>query len=484
MVTISRLEEPAQDTAPSELETLKSAFERLRRAHRAQPAPSYAERIDALERLERALLAKKEDFASAVSADFGQRSRHETLLAEVFVTLQGLRYAKRHLRRWMQPERREVSWVFAPGTARVVHQPLGVVGIISPWNYPLQLAIAPLVGALAAGNRALIKPSELTPRTSEQLCLLVGEAFPREQVDVVPGGPALGDAFARLPFDHLVFTGSTRVGRLVAKAAAEQLTPLTLELGGKSPTILGPDADAATVAKRVMFGKLLNAGQTCIAPDYVFVPEAQRDAFVEGARRAVRSLYPTLADNPDYTAVINEAHYRRLEAHLADARQRGAEVLVLADGQERLDVTHRKFAPTLVLEPTEEMTVMQDELFGPILPVKTYRELGEAIAYVNDHPRPLALYYFGRRQADIDRVLTETICGGVTLNDTLLHVAQDDLPFGGVGASGMGHYHGFEGFETFSKKKPIFDQARLNTSLLLAPPFGKKLERLLSLLLR
>jgi coniferyl-aldehyde dehydrogenase len=484
MVTIARPLDAVAPARPAGVVALSEAFARLHAASRARPAPTLAERLDALGHLEDALLARREDLARAISADFGNRSRHETLLADIFATVQASRHARRNLRRWMAPARREVSWMFAPARARIEYQPLGVVGIIAPWNYPVQLAFSPLVGALAAGNRALLKPSELVPRTSAELHRLVADTFSADLVDVVLGGPEVGDAFARLPFDHLVFTGSTRVGRLVAEAAAPNLTPLTLELGGKSPTIVGPDVEPASVAKRILFGKLLNAGQTCIAPDYVLLPEGKRDAFVEGCRRAAREFYPALADNPDYTSIVSEAHYRRLEGHLADARQKGAEVVVLAGEGERLDATNRKLAPTLVLDPTDEMTVLEDELFGPILPVLTYRTLDEAIAFVNARPRPLALYYFGHRREDQERVLAGTVSGGVTLNDTILHVAQDDLPFGGVGPSGTGVYHAFEGFETFSRKKPILDQARVNGTMLLAPPFGRALERLLALLLR
>lgn len=468
---------------PSAEDPLLATFERMRARTRGRPPSSARERIDALQRLEETVLRHREDIASAVCQDFGNRSRHESLIAEVFATLQAVRYARAHVESWMSPRRREVGWTFLPGRARVLHQPLGLIGIISPWNYPVHLALAPLVGALAAGNAAMIKPSESVPATAALLEAMVREAFGPDEVAVVTGGPEVGEAFARLPFDHLVFTGSTRVGRLVMRAAAENLTPVTLELGGKSPVIVGPDAKLEHAAKRILAGKLFNAGQTCIAPDYVLLPEGRQEELLAACRRVVTETYPTLAANPDYTAVIDDRHYRRLIGYLEEARARGARVQELNPASELLPAATRKVAPTLVLDPPEELQLMQEEIFGPILPVRTVRDLGDAIAYVNARPRPLALYYFGRDKRDIERVLEETVSGGVTLNDTLLHFAQDDLPFGGVGASGMGHYHAYEGFEAFSKKKPIFEQSRINAVSLLSPPYGKKVEALLALLI-
>jgi coniferyl-aldehyde dehydrogenase len=469
---------------------LRATLERMKAAARKSGAPSYEERIRSLEKLEQALVSRKNAIADAVSRDFGNRSRHETLVSEVFLVVSAIKHARAHLRDWMEPEEREVGFVFLPASVQVVPQPLGVVGIISPWNYPVQLALSPLVGALAAGNRAMIKPSELVPETSALLRDLVADTFPADQVTVVTGGVEVGEAFARLPFDHLVFTGSTRVGKIVMRAAAENLVPVTLELGGKSPTIVGHDFDPRTAAERIMAGKLFNAGQTCIAPDYVMVPAGTRDAFVDACKAAVAKMYPTLANNPDYTSIINDRHRARLESYLRDAKTRGARVVELNPAGEPLDEggggggpAARKMAPVLVLDPSEEMTVMQEEIFGPILPVMTYQKLDDAIAYVNDHPRPLALYYFGHDKASIDRVLSETISGGVTINETMLHIAQDDVPFGGVGPSGMGHYHAKEGFDSFTKKKPVYRQPRIHTLGLLRPPYGKTVDWLLKLLL-
>ncbi|HEY8042594.1 MAG TPA: coniferyl aldehyde dehydrogenase [Polyangiaceae bacterium] len=472
----------APQAAPED--SAEATLKKMQEAHRKSAAPSYEERIKSLDKLERALLARKNAIAEAISRDFGNRSKHESMVSEVFLVVGAIKHAKAHLRDWMEPEEREVGWVFLPAGVELRPQPVGVVGIISPWNYPVQLALSPLVGVLAAGNRAIIKPSELVPETAALLRDLVAETFPADQVAVITGGPEVGEAFSHLPFDHLVFTGSTRVGKMVMRAASDNLVPVTLELGGKSPTIVGPDFSVRTAAERIMAGKLFNAGQTCIAPDYVMVPAGTRDAFVEACRTAAAKMYPTLEKNPDYTAIVNDKHYARLQSYVQDATTRGARVVELNPAGEPLEGSpSRKMAPTLVLDPTEEMLVLKEEIFGPILPVLTYQKIDEAIAYVNDHPRPLALYYFSHDKGTTERVLTETISGGVTLNETMLHVTQDDLPFGGVGPSGMGHYHAREGFDSFTKKKPVFRQARINTTGMLRPPYGKTVDRLLKFLL-
>jgi coniferyl-aldehyde dehydrogenase len=466
--------------SPSDLPAL---LKKMQLAQRTQGAPSYDQRMHNLERLEQAILRKKAVLADAIHRDYGNRSRHESMVAEMFITTQGIRHIKAHLRDWMDAEEREVGWAFMPARAEVQYQPLGVIGIIAPWNYPVQLALSPLAGALAAGNRAILKPSELVPRTAEALKDLIAETFDPDHVAVVTGGPEVGEAFSKLAFDHLVFTGSTRVGRAVMRAAAENLTPVTLELGGKSPTIIGEECSTAMAAKTIAMGKLFNAGQTCIAPDYVLVHESKKDAFVADLKAAITKMYPTLVSNPDYTSVINEKHHARLESYIDDAKSKGATVIEVNPANETLDPKAHKLAPTLILGVTDDMLVMQDEIFGPILPIKTYKALDEAIDYVNDHPRPLALYYFGHQKARLDKVLTHTISGGVSVNTTMLHVAQDDLPFGGVGPSGIGAYHAREGFETFSKKKPIFYQSRINSSAMLAPPFGKAVEMFLRFVL-
>jgi coniferyl-aldehyde dehydrogenase len=472
---------PAEHTSKNATESLGATLAKMKERARKNGAPTYDERIASLEKLERALLARKGAIADAISRDFGNRSKHETLVAEVFIVLGAIKHTKAHLREWMEPQEREVGFVFLPASIEVRPQPVGVVGIISPWNYPVQLALAPLVQVIAAGNRAMIKPSELVPETAALLHDLIAEVFPEDQVTVVTGGPEVGEAFSRLPFDHLVFTGSTRVGKAVMKAASENLVPVTLELGGKSPTIVAKDFNVKTAAERIIAGKLFNAGQTCIAPDYVMVPAGSRDAFVEACKDAVAKMYPTLLANPDYTSIVNDKHFARVTSYVEDAKTRGARVVELNPAGETLDAASgkRKLVPTLVLDPTDEMMVMQEEIFGPVLPVVTYQSLDEAIDYVNEHPRPLALYFFSHDKQATDRVLNETISGGVTVNETMLHVAQDDLPFGGIGPSGMGAYHAHEGFESFSKNKPVFRQARVNTTGLLRPPYGKLIDRML-----
>ncbi|HEX3772257.1 MAG TPA: coniferyl aldehyde dehydrogenase [Polyangiaceae bacterium] len=474
---------PGAASASTSVEDLGSILARLRAAGLKAGAPSYEARIDALEKLERAIHKRKDAMTAAVSRDFGNRSKHETLVAEIFVLLGEIEHAKQNLRDWMEPEDRQTGWQFLPATCQIVYQPLGVVGVISPWNYPISLALGPLVAALAAGNRAMLKPSELVPETAELLRDLVAETFPDDQVVVVTGGPEVGEAFAKLPFDHLVFTGSTRVGKIVMRAASDNLVPVTLELGGKSPTIVGTDFDVKTAAERIMAGKTFNAGQTCIAPDYALVPAASRDAFVDACKAAVTKMFPTLAKNPDYTSVVNDRHYARLRGLVDDAKSHGATVVELNPGNETFDPAARKMSPTLVLDPTEEMLCMQDEIFGPVMPIMTYTRIDEAIAYVNAHPRPLALYYFGHGRAGTERVLNETISGGVTINETMLHFAQEDLPFGGVGPSGMGAYHAREGFRSLSMPKPIFRQSRINTRGFLLPPYGKMADRLLGFLI-
>lgn len=473
---------------PSAVES-SGLLDRLLRSQRQAFArdmnPTRAMRLDRLARLERLLDADAEhEFAAAISQDFGNRSRVETVLAEILFTRTAIKQARRHLKAWMKPRRVPTAMTYLPGRSRLLRQPLGVIGIISPWNYPLQLALAPLVGALAAGNRAMLKPSELTPRLSEVLRRRIAEVFAEDEVAVVVGDADVGKAFSALPFDHLVFTGSTAVGRIVAQAAAKNLTPVTLELGGKSPAIIDASADPARIAERIAFGKLLNAGQTCIAPDYLLVPHDRRDELVAALRASVARMYPTIQGNPDYTSIVSDRHYRRLRELVDDARARGAQVLELASADEAADPARRQLAPTLLLDVDDSMRVMQEEIFGPLLPILAVENAQAAIDYVNAHERPLALYWFGEDRAARERVLHETISGGVTVNDTLLHIAQEALPFGGVGPSGQGHYHGEFGFRQFSKEKPVFFQSRLSGVKLLYPPYGSVAERMLKILAR
>ena len=462
---------------------LANTFAAARKAYERDRMPSADARRDALSRLERLLTENTSAIEAAISADFGNRSAHETRLLEIFPALSAVRDARKHVKSWMKSKRSWASMWFLPARNEIRPQPLGVVGIIVPWNYTILLAIAPLAAAVAAGNRVLIKMSELTPKTSDLFANLIAQHFSADQLAVINGGVDVAREFAGLPFDHLLFTGSTSVGKQVMRAAAEHLTPVTLELGGKSPAIIGPECKIDDAAEKIMFGKCLNAGQTCIAPDYVLLPRAQEQAFAAAAQRAVAALYPALARNADYTSIVNSRHHERLQGYLDDAAARGASVLPISPANELLAGTG-KMAPTLVANVTPEMRLMQDEIFGPILPLVPYDSLDEAICYVNARPRPLALYYFGNFDDHIQRVLNETVTGGVTINDTLLHISQEGLPFGGVGPSGMGAYHGRHGFETFSRMKPIFHQSPLNGLALFKPPFGKRFDSLIKLLLK
>jgi acyl-CoA reductase-like NAD-dependent aldehyde dehydrogenase len=457
-------------------------FEAMHAATRRNPMVERNRRQARLDALLALVHDNADRFVTAISADFGHRSAHETRLLELFPSLEAVRHTRSHFGAWMKPQRKSASLWFRPGRAQIIPQPLGVVGIIVPWNYPLFLAISPLAAALAAGNRVMIKMSEFTPRIGELLAELVAKYFAAEDVSVVLGDASVGADFARLPFDHLLFTGSTKVGHDIMRMAADNLTPVTLELGGKSPAILGADYPLAKAAERIMVGKLLNAGQTCIAPDYVLVPAGREQDFIEAARAVVAKCFPDMAATPDYTAIVNDRHYQRLQGYVTDARERGARIEPLSPAS--ADATRRRLPPLALLGVDDGMRVMQDEIFGPLLPVLPYADLDAAIAYVNQHPRPLALYYFGNDSGPRDRVLNETVAGGVTINDTILHIAQEELPFGGVGPSGMGHYHGIEGFKTFSKQKAVFYQSRLNGMSLFNPPYGALFERLTKFLIR
>lgn len=460
---------------------MRAAFDILHRASRNDLVVSPSLRKDRLRRLLALFRKHSSEFKAAIGADFGHRSAHETELAESLVVEAGIKRALHQLGHWMRPKRVATQLPFLPGSNRLFPQPLGVVGIISPWNYPLQLTLAPMVGALAAGNCVMIKPSELVPRFSALLSATVGGHFDATEAVVVEGGADIAKTFASLPFDHLLFTGSARVGRLVAEAAARNLTPITLELGGKSPALIDRSVELSAAAHRIAFGKLLNAGQTCIAPDYVLCPREFEQQFVELFFASVERLYGSDPNNPDYTSIIDHPHYDRLEGLLDDARRKGAQIETRA---ERLTDwrTLRKFPPFLVRSPTAEMSLSQEEIFGPILPIVAYDRAEEAIAYVNARERPLALYWFGRDTRSRDKVLRETISGAVTINDCLLHIAQENQPFGGVGASGMGAYHGEWGFRSFSKEKPVFYRPRFSATILTQPPYSRLFESVVTVL--
>ena len=471
------------DTAATDLApTLASTLDRLRAAWRAQ-RPDRAQRMADLDRLKAAFKARMGEMTKAVQADFGHRSEHETLVADGMTVLGEIDHLRRHLRGWMRPQRASVGWQLWPARAQVRREAVGVVGVMSPWNYPVNLALVPLATAIAAGNHVFLKPSEHTPRTSEWLRALLADVFPADRVAVAIGGADVGAAFSGLPFDHLVFTGSTAVGRKVMAAAAPHLTPLTLELGGKSPAIVAADFPIEQAAARLASGKWFNGGQTCIAPDYVLIDAARRDALVEALRAQVHTRYGADMDNAgDYTRVVNDGQYRRLRSHVDDARARGLDVIELAQVDAARADAERLLPPTLVLDPGDDATVMQEEIFGPILPIRGYASLDEALAYVESHDRPLALYPFSRDRGTVERILGRLIAGGVTVNDTLLHFAASNLPFGGIGPSGMGQYHGRAGFDAFTKPMPVLWQARWNATDLIKPPYRGRIDRMIRML--
>ena len=474
----------AQTAQLRRLDVIENEAQRIfalqREAYLRHPYPSLAERRATLGTLERILVDNADAIAEAINRDFGHRSVEESKLLELFGCVDGIRHTRRKLRTWMKPQRRHISMLFATGSNRVIPQPKGVVGIVSPWNYPLFLTVSPLISVLAAGNRAMIKMAS----HSQHLCRLLAELFRaqfgEETVAILPGVRA--QDFSTLPFDHLIFTGSADAGRTVMRAAAENLTPVTLELGGKSPTIICDDYDVETAASNILYGKFINAGQTCLAPDYLFVPEGKRDQFVAAAQRLVAARYPDINDR-SFTSVIDDKSYRRLRATLDDAERKGARLVPLVPGATFNDLL-RKVPPHLVLDPTDDMVIMQEEIFGPLFPVKTYRDLDEVIAYVTRRDRPLGLYFFTNDKATEEKLLYQTISGGVTINNCVLHVAQHDLPFGGTGASGMGQYHGYEGFLEFSKLRPVFTNPRFSLLHWFYPPYTARHTRLANLLLK
>lgn len=471
--------------ASTDKSTMRELFDGQKHAFRRHTPLGYKKRQEALDALLQGILRYEGAFIEALNSDFGRRSAYETRILEIFPLVDEIRHIRRNLRGWMRPQAVAANWQFLPSRARIVYQPLGVVGVIGAWNYQLLLTLSPLANALAAGNHAIVKPSEHAPRTAELMQKMIGELFPQEYVAAVTGDKEVSAEFAALPFDHLIFTGSSATGRLVMKAAAENLTPVTLELGGKSPALIHDSYPIEAAADRVCSAKFWNAGQTCVAPDYVLVPEDKAQAFAAAAEAAVAHRFPQPDDNPDYTGMIHEAAWRRMHDLVDDAAGKGGEVVRLSRAHDALNAQPRIFAPTLVMRANDAMRVMQEEIFGPILPVIPYRNFEEALRFINDRPRPLALYYFDRDRARIAMVLENTTSGGVTVNDCIFHFPQHNLPFGGVGPSGMGAYHGHAGFRTFSKAKGVLLQNSLTARFLsraLKPPYAPWSARLISLL--
>jgi len=482
-------QQPAVNAIDSE-SRMRAVLDAQRADYLREGAVSAATRRDRLERGIDVVLKYQDKVSEALNSDFSCRCREVNMLTDVAASITPMKHAIKHLEKWMRGERRPTMFPLnlLGGRSRIEYQPLGVVGVISPWNFPVNLTFGPLAGILAAGNRAMVKPSEFTPATSEVMREMISEAYDEKEVAIFPGGPEVGQAFSGLPFDHLLFTGATGIARHIMAAAARNLVPVTLELGGKSPVIVSRSADLATAAQRIMLGKTLNAGQICLAPDYLLVPEEHVDAMVEALRATVADMYPKLLDNPEYTSVVNERHYQRLQGYLDDARERGADIVPInpADEDFAAQESTRKIPPTLIRNAPDDAKVHEDEIFGPLLPIRGYRDFEEAIDYVNSRPRPLAAYYFGQDNAEERAVLERTTSGGVCVNDVIMHVMQEELPFGGVGPSGMGAYHGRAGFRTFSHAKSIYRQSRFNVAKIggMLPPYGPATEKTISMQVR
>ena len=466
-------------TKPSELASVLAA---QRNAFNKNPNPDWASRKAKLETLRELILSHEEDFTKAISDDFGHRAVEETLISEILIIQAGISHALKHTPKWMKTRKAPTAIQFKPARNVIIPQPLGVIGIISPWNYPLQLAIMPLIGAIGAGNRAMIKPSEYTPRLSQLLKEVLAKGFTDEDIFVATGGVDVASAFSNLSFDHLVFTGSTSVGRIVGEAAGRNLVPVTLELGGKSPVIIDDSANMKLSVPRIANGKLLNAGQTCVAPDYVLMPEAKINSFAEAMIKQAERFYPTVAGNNDYTAIIADGHYARLQELLEDAENKGAKIRTAGDDDKQQLAKERRVPLTVVTDTTPDMRIMQEEIFGPLLPVVAAETLDDALDKVQQGERPLALYWFGEDKSRRDKVLHESISGGVSINETAWHVVQEDIPFGGVGPSGMGAYHGEAGFKSFSHMKGVFIQSKFSQGKNMFPPYTDKSRKMIGLM--
>lgn len=469
---------------------MNSTLQMQRDAYLKEGIVSAETRIDRLQRGVDVLIKYNEKITDALNTDFTCRPREVTLLTDVGAGIAPMKHAIKHLRSWMKPEKRPTMFPFnlVGGRSRIEYQPLGVVGIIAPWNFPVNMVFAPLAGVLAAGNRAMIKPSEFTPATSALMAEMIAEAYDPAEIAIFDGGPEVGQAFSNLPFDHMIFTGATSIARHILTAAARNLVPVTLELGGKSPVVISRSADIEKSLGRIMTGKTLNAGQICLAPDYLLVPEEKLHEVIAAAQKAVAQMYPRILDNPQYTSVINERHFERLNGYLAEASERGQKIIPINPAKEDFSTQQGtlKIPPTLIPEPADDLKMMEEELFGPLLPIRTYNNFEETISYINSKPRPLAAYYFGDDKQEETALISRTTSGGVCINDVVMQVAQEDLPFGGVGPSGMGAYHGLKGFQTFSHAKSIYRQASINIAKLggMLPPYGKATESTIKMQLK
>lgn len=461
---------------------LMKVMEAQRADYLAEGHVSAETRIDRMRRGMNSVAKYQNQLVDALNTDFTCRSREVTMLTDVSASIGPFKTGMKQVRKWMKPEKRKSMFPLGLLGARswIEYQPLGVVGVISPWNFPANLTFAPLADVLAAGNRVMIKPSEFTPATSEVMADIVADAWSPNEVSIFAGGPEVGSAFSSLPFDHLLFTGATSIAKHIMAAAAKNLVPVTLELGGKSPVMISRTADLEQAISRIMLGKTLNAGQICLAPDYLMVPEEQLEEVIVEIQKAVAAMYPKLLDNDEYTSVINDRHFQRLQANLQDAKDKGAELVECNPANEDFSAqAGYKMPPTVIKNPSDDMRVLEEEIFGPLLPIRTYKDFDECIEYVNARPRPLAAYYFGNDSKEERTVLDRTTSGGVCLNDVIMHIMQEDLPFGGVGPAGMGSYHGYDGFKTFSHAKSIFKQAKVNVAKLggMLPPYNETTQK-------
>ncbi|MGL4222150.1 MAG: coniferyl aldehyde dehydrogenase [Shewanella sp.] len=464
-------------TDPAKISPLTELLQRQRASYLAAPNPDYAIRKERLTRLKTALLNYQQPLVEALSQDYGHRSTDDSLISDIMPVVNNINYSLKNLKKWLKPSRRHAGILLAPAQVKVHYQPLGVIGIIVPWNFPVMLSIGPLVTAIAAGNHAMLKLSEFTPATNKVIKQLLAEVFDESHVAVVEGEADVAAQFSALPFDHLLFTGSTTVGRHVMRAAANNLTPVTLELGGKSPVIIAPDMPLEIAVERMIYGKCLNAGQICVAPDYVLCPNAKVSDFIQAYQAKFLAMYGEVAKNKDYGSIINARQFDRLMAVLEDAKTKGAKIISASN--EAIDSQNRKIPTQLITQTTEDMLLMQEEIFGPLLPIIGYDTLDEAISYINLRARPLALYVMSFDEANQQKILQQTHSGGVCINETVFHVAADDAPFGGIGPSGMGHYHGKEGFLTFSHAKTVLSRGRFNTGKFVHPPYGTFIQRML-----
>jgi len=468
----------SQSVEVAVLSRMEKILQKQKQAFLTDGHVSEETRCDRIDRAITLLLENEMALCQAMNNDFGHRSFHQSRMADIGGTLESLKYAKKNLSKWMRHDKRKPMFPLGlfGAKARVEFQPKGVVGNLATWNFPVHISLGPLAGIFSAGNRCMVKLSEVTPETSLLLEQLITRYFDEKEFAGVNGGPEVGAAFAALPFDHILFTGATGIARHILHAAADNLTPVTLELGGKSPVIISRNADLKEAALRIMGGKAINVGQVCLSPDYIFVPKEKRDSFLGHCQEHIRSMFPSMANNPDYSSVINMRHRQRLQTHLDDARAKGAEVREL--GQLESFAGQNRMPMTVVIEPGDEMTVMQEEIFGPVICVKTYNDIDECIRFIRARPHPLALYYFGQDKAEERYVLDNTLSGGVCVNDVMTHVSSEDLPFGGIGASGMGNYHGFDGFKTFSHSRAVYHQTKINMIKLagMLPPYGAKCE--------